>query len=654
MKDIFSKRINNKSDIIKKIEKYQYVSFDVFDTLIKRNIPTPGKLFEMVEQEGIKEYGKVFLKFSEKRIAAESSARKKNKYQEVTLDEIYLEFKSFSHQDVLNWAKNKELELEKKLCVRNIDFFNIYNYCLKNNKTIIITTDMYLSKDIISEILIKCGIHKWKYLFVSSEYRLTKSTGSMYENIIKTLKINSNELIHIGDNKNSDYNQARHCGIDAILIAKNKNFMVYPKTETRCLSDECAKSFINNFLPVIKPAHRLGFECFGPLLFGFSMWLKKELYNNGISDAYFLSRDGYILKKAFDIVNEDEKIHSHYFYTSRRSLRVPALSMGLTYEEYLNRNFWNQEVTAKIFAETMGINTEDKMKEILQGIDEDYCVSKKCLESDAILKELYYKILKSSLLDAEREKRALDRYIQQEGMGEHKGAIIDIGWHGNMQLNLMDILKREKKNAILHGYYLGIIPYDNHKEQVLMNGFLFDKGKNEHIFCKESEFNALFEEIFMAPHGSVHSYFIDDDQKVKIRFSKNEQTDQKSIELLKNYQEGGLQFVKLFYKYKDLVTLSEDFCMNGIINQFAVPTIKEVEMWGKLIFKDINESPLIHSKGMKYYLLHPQDLLEDYRNNVWKTGFMKATFRVNLNYYNIIKICQYIKRSRLIVDKRKW
>ena len=43
--------------IIEKIQKYKYISFDIFDTLIKRNVEKPSDIFSAVNIEYEKIYG---------------------------------------------------------------------------------------------------------------------------------------------------------------------------------------------------------------------------------------------------------------------------------------------------------------------------------------------------------------------------------------------------------------------------------------------------------------------------------------------------------------------------------------------------------------------------------------------------------------------
>ena len=46
---ILSTKTNRK--IIKKINKYDYISFDIFDTLIKRKTKRPEEVFSIIEEK---------------------------------------------------------------------------------------------------------------------------------------------------------------------------------------------------------------------------------------------------------------------------------------------------------------------------------------------------------------------------------------------------------------------------------------------------------------------------------------------------------------------------------------------------------------------------------------------------------------------------
>ena len=72
-------------------EEIKAVSFDVFDTLVVRNVSVPEDIFELTAIRYNRLYPQENLpaNFCQIRIDAEKSAREKNGKCEVTLNEIY-------------------------------------------------------------------------------------------------------------------------------------------------------------------------------------------------------------------------------------------------------------------------------------------------------------------------------------------------------------------------------------------------------------------------------------------------------------------------------------------------------------------------------------------------------------------------------------
>ena len=109
----------------------------------------------------------------------------------------------------------------------------IYNYCVKNNKTVVVTSDMYLSEDIIRRILTKNGFEGYTNIFVSSEFGEKKRNGKLFKRVVDELRVKPKEILHIGDNIRSDVIFANLSGIKGVQIAKlkticqNKNITQY-------------------------------------------------------------------------------------------------------------------------------------------------------------------------------------------------------------------------------------------------------------------------------------------------------------------------------------------------------------------------------------------------------------------------------------------
>lgn len=209
-------------------DKYEYISFDVFDTLLMRPFWEPIDLFYILGG-----YAKSLnvvnneQEFMDIRIRAEEKARSrlKRSLEDVSLEEIYEVLKEFfGCCDNIEDIMKHEMELELKYCYRRQSGYDLYCKAIKNNKKVICITDMYLSENMIKKLLVKNGFIQIEKIYVSSEIRLGKYTGKLYQHVIKDLGINSREkLLHIGDNYHSDVLMAKKNGLNACYFAKAKD-----------------------------------------------------------------------------------------------------------------------------------------------------------------------------------------------------------------------------------------------------------------------------------------------------------------------------------------------------------------------------------------------------------------------------------------------
>ena len=111
----------NYDELEKELDHYDYISFDIFDTVIKRNVKNPTDIFDIIERKTkIKD-------FKLKRIQAEKIANQKSRLEEVTIEEIYQEM------DVKKEVMDLEIELEKEICTKNISIYHLYKKLLKKS-----------------------------------------------------------------------------------------------------------------------------------------------------------------------------------------------------------------------------------------------------------------------------------------------------------------------------------------------------------------------------------------------------------------------------------------------------------------------------------------------------------------------------------------
>lgn len=91
--------------------KTEYVSFDIFDTLVLRNCEKPSDVFKIVgsDTDG----------FYEARVQAEKEVRHASRFEEITLNEIYEHLRSVYGTDKADQLKQREIETEIAICVPN-------------------------------------------------------------------------------------------------------------------------------------------------------------------------------------------------------------------------------------------------------------------------------------------------------------------------------------------------------------------------------------------------------------------------------------------------------------------------------------------------------------------------------------------------------
>lgn len=153
------------SSLQKAIDHASIVSFDVFDTLIKRNCANPTDIFTITEKRFNRQHEDKITGFKNARIKAERYARTLEDTGEIDFDAIYDNL-NFPHKDEL---KKLELLCEESYCVPNKRLKAIYDYCVINKKTVICISDTYLPAKIIRKLLESAGYHNIKKIYVSND-----------------------------------------------------------------------------------------------------------------------------------------------------------------------------------------------------------------------------------------------------------------------------------------------------------------------------------------------------------------------------------------------------------------------------------------------------------------------------------------------------
>ncbi|MDE6223988.1 MAG: HAD-IA family hydrolase, partial [Alphaproteobacteria bacterium] len=268
------------------------ISFDIFDTLLVRPYANPNGIFLHLE----KLYNKQGFPLARK--MAERKAIQNTTEEEITFDEIYDNI-----EDEYKFLKDKEEELEINTIQPNPEIKKLYDFAIKHNKKVIITSDMYLPKETILKILHKNGYNNFYKLYLSSDIKKTKHSGNLFKYIIDELKVKPSQILHIGDNEIADIQNAKKLGIKTLLIPKisdkflkkNKSFQSINTNNlfSSILLGINSIHYINNKKE--KFYNKLGYQLTAPLTYSYTKFIESECKNKNISQLFFIARDGYIL-----------------------------------------------------------------------------------------------------------------------------------------------------------------------------------------------------------------------------------------------------------------------------------------------------------------------------------------------------------------------
>lgn len=376
---------------------------------------------------------------------------------------------------------------------------------------------------------------------------------------------------------------------------------------------------------------QFGYNKFGPLLLGFTEWLHDQCLNNEIKTILFLSRDGYIFKKAYDLKYKDEK--TIYMYASRRSILVPMLSNIKNFNEIPKIIKFPKEMTIGKLLKKLGLE-DINCEKILNA--HNYRANQRIKLSD-FKKNKKFTNLMIDLLpiikkNATKEKTALTKYIDSLEIPE-KVAIVDIGWYGTMQKALEKLMPSKQ----IFGYYLALHPYGNHYDTRTYKGYLFDKTHDQKVSTNIYSYRYIMEFLTLAQHGSVKRFIDKKDGSVEAELYKYEYESMPEKEISKTIHEAALKYVS---NNPNTVFAEKDFS-----KPFLKPKMIDVKEWGNLIFIDGDKYSMAKPQKITTYIKAPKQLVADFKDSGWKIGFMKNALKINLPYKTIYTLLRKITQN---------
>ena len=560
-----SDQISNRIGAVERMA--DVISFDIFDTILIRTFATPDALFQMLEKK-IKD--KIGINgFVQKRKAAENQLRcRLVSGQDVSISDIYQQMEKMYglSSDICNTMKHMEISGEK-LCLRpRMAMIKMAKRLKSSGKRLVLTSDMYLEKKHIQSILEFHGLSFFDEIYVSSEIGLRKDKGDIWKYILDSEKISKKNLLHIGDNEQSDIQfLSDHKFLFPVHIMRPISLLgelrggrelIHVFRKTPNWRNELLLGLIANrvsgfldekpseFRRVLSHPELFGYTIFGPIVFCFMAWLIKNAISDKVDRFLFLSRDGWLLRNAYEQILHHSSMKnmlgklpsSCYFYCSRSFVGPASIETLSDAEQLLNSDYNGslQNLLSERFA--LDINDIAETRR-----DENFFKKQVSIPGDRreILNYLDQNISQLKKKSA-TYRQTLIKYWNMQVDKCEQPALVDIGYTGTMQKSLMKILKQP-----LSGYYFAT---NCNSEPILQQG-----GKMAGCFgslLSMEQMNTLpvyryallLEAVLTSPQGQLKKFKQKNDGRLEPVF-KAPGISQRHFTTLEKIQNGCLEFI---------------------------------------------------------------------------------------------------------------
>lgn len=501
----------------------KFYSLDIFDTLVYRLAKSPRDIFYKISHQ--KPVKNIVTSFADIRIQAEFLARQEAQglgREEVTLLDIYgcLQRLARCSDDELEYLMNMEISTELEL-IRPTKFGqDLLESIRKEGTPYILTSDMYLPKEVIQKILNKCQISGFSDLFLSCDIGLTKHNGTLFSHIVSALDVQPANILHIGDNQHSDVNMAKKLGLQARLAPASCNLFLKKKYSPKLTAglnatQPLSQAYLAQYFEEIASLpdrqsdewdaeayfEMVGHCVLAPMMTAFIIWLHDRVTEKGIKEINFMARDGKFMHEVFLQVF-DNALPSNYLAASRRMTCLPfSILPPTTLKNFIETTVRSSSNPNEFYRKIRAGDTLKNHMESLGFASETKFDSKLCTEFIQSLSENSGVFMESFSSEKEWIREYYGNFFQRG----RKVALVDIGWKGSIQRGIFNCITDLNKSDI-HGFYLATTSdaYSllesngyNHEGFLCQNGVYSWHCHNVHLFMDVLEF------LMSADHGSL-------------------------------------------------------------------------------------------------------------------------------------------------------
>ena len=332
--------------IINKCKDKSVILVDFFDTVMFRHIHS-----HQLMEKWAKALSRKYPRISEKKLvecrkyaisklggdecAIEYHTLLSSLYKMLEIDKkiTYAEFEEVSY--LIDYSLDMATQYPNK------EILDTLKYLRHNGKKIYLVTDYYLPGKCYTSYLRPYGLDDFfDDIFCSSDYKKTKHSGNLYDEVVRKFTNEVSDICMIGDSRHSDVINAEKRGISAYHY-----FPILHKLKTNIRKRMAYQYERDIFKDVFKTTFNEGGETFGDYalnLFYFTRELDRNVREKGIAKVGFLARGGYFLKKCLNRYNQilmPRVIDTYYVKNSRKVNRKAEKNEA---DEILLKKYLNQ------------------------------------------------------------------------------------------------------------------------------------------------------------------------------------------------------------------------------------------------------------------------------------------------------------------------
>ena len=515
-----------KQELLRAIDESEAVSFDLFDTLLVRNVSSLDDLLSIIDIR-LRDKNINITDFVNIRTRAE---KKLSIGRAPRLDKIYGEVLNSTNE--LN-ADAEELSIiEYAVDLDTIEarreMVTLVNEIIEMGKPVYITSDCYYSKTQLQEILKVIGVDKVTDIIVSCEYDTSK-TGNLFEKLIAIA--GTKNIIHIGDDTVADEESAKRHGIKAFRIYSAIELLELIGGLNLLYNDQSLSDRIrigmftanlfnspfqfeddSKYINVNSPFD-IGYLFAAPMVMDFTRWFEEKTIELGIENRWLCARDGFLLRRLYEVMYPDVRVE--YFYTSR----ISAIRAGMDSFEDI------EHVDSMKFTGEVEDNLRTRF-----GID-IACISGDDIDEDESGLLKYVKpIIQNSIVKRENNKK----YINSLNVKDGDISLFDFVAKGTSQLYIQKLVNNHIKGL----YFMQLEPQ-----------FMKDMNLDIIPFYKEEERekSVIFENYYIletlltSPEASVDEF---DDNGTPV--FAIETRSERDIDCVMKAQNGIVEYTKKF------------------------------------------------------------------------------------------------------------